>query len=123
MDKKLILVVDDEQGIRDIIKEYLSPEDFEVIEAVDGVDGINKFRNHNITFVILDVMLPKMDGWDVCKEIRAVSRVPIILLTARGEEYDKLYGFELGVDDYIVKPFSPKELLARIKTILLRSTF
>jgi DNA-binding response OmpR family regulator len=121
MDKKLILVVDDEQGIRDIIKEYLLPEDFEVIEAVDGVDGLNKFKNHNIAFVILDVMLPKMDGWKVCREIRSSSRVPIIMLTARGEEYDKLIGFELGVDDYIVKPFSPKELLARIKAILLRS--
>ena len=121
MDKKLILVVDDEQGIRDIIREYLLPEDFEVIEAVDGVDGINKFKNHNIAFVILDVMLPKMDGWKVCREIRAISLVPIIMLTARGEEYDKLFGFELGVDDYIVKPFSPKELLARIKAIFMRS--
>jgi len=121
MDKKLILVVDDEQGIRDIIREYLIPEDFEVIEAVDGVDGINKFKNNNIAFVILDVMLPKMDGWKVCREIRAISRVPIIMLTARGEEYDKLFGFELGVDDYIVKPFSPKELLARIKAIFMRS--
>jgi len=121
MDKKLILVVDDEQGIRDIIREYLMPEDFEVIEAVDGVDGINKFKNNNIAFVILDVMLPKMDGWKVCREIRAISRVPIIMLTARGEEYDKLFGFELGVDDYIVKPFSPKELLARIKAIFMRS--
>lgn len=121
MDKKQILVVDDEQGIRDIIKEYLSLEDFEVIEAVDGVDGINKFKNLNIDFVILDVMLPKLDGWKVCREIRAISRVPIIMLTARGEEYDKLFGFELGVDDYMVKPFSPKELLARIKAILMRS--
>ena len=121
MDQRIILVVDDEQGIRDIIKEYLLPEDFEVIEAVDGVDGINKFKNHNIALVILDVMLPKLDGWKVCREIRAISRVPIIMLTARGEEYDKLFGFELGIDDYIVKPFSPKELLARIKAILLRS--
>lgn len=121
MDKKIILVVDDEQGIRDIIKEYLLLEEFEVIEAVDGVDGINKFKSNKIAFVILDVMLPKVDGWKVCREIRAISRVPIIMLTARGEEYDKLFGFELGVDDYIVKPFSPKELLARIKAILLRS--
>lgn len=122
MEKKLILVVDDEQGIRDIIKEYLVPEDFTVIEAGDGVDGINKFKNNNITLVILDVMLPKMDGWKVCREIRSISQIPIIMLTARGEEYDKLFGFELGVDDYIVKPFSPKELLARIKAILNRST-
>ncbi len=121
MDKRLILVVDDEQGIRDIIKEYLLPEDFEVIEAVDGVDAINKFKNRDIALIILDVMLPKMDGWKVCREIRALSRVPIIMLTARGEEYDKLFGFELGIDDYIVKPFSPKELLARMRAILSRS--
>ena len=120
MDKKQILVVDDEQGIRDIIKEYLVLEDFEVIEAIDGVDGLNKFKNHSIALVILDVMLPKMDGWKVCREIRATSSVPIIMLTARGEEYDKLFGFELGVDDYMVKPFSPKELLARLKAILGR---
>lgn len=121
MDKKQILVVDDEQGIRDIIKEYLVLEDYEVLEAVDGVDGLNKFKNHDISLVILDVMLPKMDGWKVCREIRLVSKVPIIMLTARGEEYDKLFGFELGVDDYIVKSFSPKELLARIKAIFIRS--
>ncbi len=121
MDKKQILVVDDEQGIRDIIKEYLILEDFEVLEAIDGVDGLNKFKNNNVSLVILDVMLPKMDGWKVCREIRSSSRVPIIMLTARGEEYDKLFGFELGVDDYMVKPFSPKELLARIKAILIRS--
>ena len=121
MDKKQILVVDDEQGIRDIIKEYLVLEDFEVIEAIDGVDGLNKFKNHMISLVILDVMLPKMDGWKVCREIRSTSNVPIIMLTARGEEYDKLFGFELGVDDYMVKPFSPKELLARLKAILVRS--
>lgn len=122
MEKKQILVVDDEQGIRDIIKEYLVLEDFEVIEAIDGVDGLNKFKNHSIALVILDVMLPKMDGWKVCREIRATSSVPIIMLTARGEEYDKLFGFELGVDDYMVKPFSPKELLARLKAILGRSS-
>lgn len=121
MDKKQILVVDDEQGIRDIIKEYLVLEDFEVIEAIDGIDGLNKFKNHMISLVILDVMLPKMDGWKVCREIRKTSNVPIIMLTARGEEYDKLFGFELGVDDYMVKPFSPKELLARLKAILGRS--
>jgi len=121
MGKKQILVVDDEQGIRDIIKEYLVLEDYEVLEADDGVDGLNKFKNHDISMVILDVMLPKMDGWKVCREIRLTSKVPIIMLTARGEEYDKLFGFELGVDDYIVKPFSPKELLARIKAIFIRS--
>lgn len=122
MDRKSILVIDDEQGIRDIIKEYLLPEELEVIEAVDGVDGMNKFKNQKVDFVILDVMLPKLDGWKVCREIRALSRVPIIMLTARGEEYDKLFGFELGIDDYMVKPFSPKELLARIKAIMMRSS-
>lgn len=121
MDKKQILVVDDEQGIRDIINEYLVLEDFEVIQAIDGVDALNKFKTHIIALVILDVMLPKLDGWKVCREIRESSTVPIIMLTARGEEYDKLFGFELGVDDYMVKPFSPKELLARVKAILGRS--
>lgn len=122
MESKTILVIDDEQGIRDIIKEYLLPEELVVIEAVDGVDGINKFKNQKVDFVILDVMLPKLDGWKVCREIRALSGVPIIMLTARGEEYDKLFGFELGIDDYMVKPFSPKELLARIKAIMIRSS-
>ncbi len=121
MDGIKILVVDDEQGIRDIVKEYMLPEGFDVIEAVDGVDAINKFKNNDISLIVLDVMLPKMDGWKVCREIRAISKVPIILLTARGEEYDKLFGFELGIDDYMVKPFSPRELLARIKAIILRS--
>ncbi len=121
MNKITFLVVDDEQGIREIIKEYILLEGYEVIEAVDGADALNKFMNHDISFVILDVMLPKLDGWKVCREIRAKSEVPIILLTARGEEYDKLFGFELGIDDYMVKPFSPKELLARIKAIMARS--
>ena len=93
MDRKQILVIDDEQGIREMIKEYLVLEDFEVIEGVDGVDGLNKFKNHTISLIILDVMLPKMDGWKVCREIRSSSTVPIIMLTARGEEYDKLFGF------------------------------
>jgi len=121
MDNKQILIIDDEPGIRDLIKEYLLLEEFEVIEAIDGVDGMNRFKNHKIDLVILDVMLPKMDGWKVCREIRKDSNVPIIMLTARGEEYDKLFGFELGIDDYMVKPFSPKELLARIKAIFNRS--
>ncbi len=121
MGKKQILIIDDEPGIRDLIKEYLLLEEFEVIEAIDGVDGMNRFKNHKTDLVILDVMLPKMDGWKVCREIRKDSNVPIIMLTARGEEYDKLFGFELGIDDYMVKPFSPKELLARIKAIFNRS--
>lgn len=121
MDNKKLLVVDDEQGIRDIIKEYVGQENYEVLEAADGVDALKQFRNNEIAMVILDVMLPKMDGWSVCREIRKISRVPIIMLSARGEEYDKLFGFELGVDDYMVKPFSPKELLARMKAIFSRS--
>ncbi len=116
-----VLIADDENGIRDIIKEYLLSEEFVVVEAIDGVDALNKFQNNQIHLVVLDVMMPKMDGWKVCREIRKSSNVPIILLTARGEEYDVLFGFELGIDDYITKPFSPKELIARIKAILARS--
>ena len=116
-----VLIADDEKGIRDIIKEYLLSEEFVVVEAIDGVDALNKFQNNQIHLVVLDVMMPKMDGWKVCREIRKSSKVPIILLTARGEEYDVLFGFELGIDDYITKPFSPKELIARIKAILARS--
>ncbi|MDD2968998.1 MAG: response regulator transcription factor [Lachnospiraceae bacterium] len=115
-----VLIIDDEPGIRDMIKEYLLLEEYETVEAIDGVDGINQFKNQRPDMVILDVMLPKLDGWKVCREIRNISDVPIIMLTARGEEYDKLFGFELGIDDYMVKPFSPKELLARIKAIYNR---
>lgn len=115
-----VLIIDDEPGIRDMIKEYLLLEEYETVEAIDGVDGMNQFKNQSPDMVILDVMLPKLDGWKVCREIRNISDVPIIMLTARGEEYDKLFGFELGIDDYMVKPFSPKELLARIKAIYNR---
>ncbi|PKM58523.1 MAG: DNA-binding response regulator [Firmicutes bacterium HGW-Firmicutes-3] len=121
MEPVKVLIADDEKGIRNIIIEYLSQEGIEVIEAVDGVDALNQFKNHGIDLVILDVMMPKIEGWTVCKEIRKVSKIPIIMLTARGEEYDKLLGFELGIDDYVVKPFSPKELRARVKAHLARS--
>jgi DNA-binding response OmpR family regulator len=121
MEKRKILAVDDEQGIRDIIKEYITSEEYEVIEAADGVEALNLMKQVTVAMVILDVMLPKMDGWTVCREIRKTSDIPIIMLSARGEEYDKLFGFELGVDDYLVKPFSPRELLARIKAIFARS--
>jgi len=121
MDPMKVLIADDEKGIRNIIVAYLSQEGIEVIEAVDGVDALNQFKNHSIDLVILDVMMPKMEGWTVCKEIRKASKIPIIMLTARGEEYDKLLAFELGVDDYVVKPFSPKELRARVKAHLARS--
>lgn len=118
-----ILIADDEAGIRNIIKEYMFLETYQVTEAVDGVDALNHFKNKPFDLIILDVMMPKMEGWTVCREIRKTSRVPIIMLTARGEEYDKLFGFEMGVDDYMVKPFSPKELMARVKALLLRSQF
>lgn len=121
MDKRRILVVDDEQGIRDIIKEYVVREDYEIVEAADGVEALNSMKSQEFSMVILDIMLPKLDGWTVCREIRKISDLPIIMLSARGEEYDKLFGFELGIDDYLVKPFSPKELLARMKAIFARS--
>jgi len=116
-----ILIIDDEELIRDVIKEYISPENFSADEAADGREALELFQHNNYNLIILDVMMPKMDGWSVCREIRKTSQVPIIMLTARGEEYDKLLAFELGVDDYIVKPFSPKELLARMKAIIRRS--
>jgi DNA-binding response OmpR family regulator len=122
LEKEKILIADDEERIRDMIKEYVSLDNYEVEEASDGVEALNLFRENKYSLIILDVMMPKMDGWSVCREIRKVSHVPIIMLTARGEEYDKLFGFELGVDDYIVKPFSPKELLARMKAVIRRST-
>lgn len=121
MDSARILIVDDEALIRDLIKEYMSPENFVVDEATDGRQGLEQFRQNRYDLVVLDVMMPIMDGWSLCREIRKVSPVPIIMLTARGEEYDKLLGFEMGVDDYLTKPFSPKELLARIKAILRRA--
>lgn len=122
MGREKILIVDDEQRIREMIREYANPEEYDIAEAADGVEALNLFKLQEFSLIILDVMMPKMDGWSVCREIRKTSRVPVIMLTARGEEYDKLFGFELGVDDYIVKPFSPKELMARIKAIIRRST-
>lgn len=121
MEKVKILIVDDEERIREMIREYTSLEEFEIDEAADGYEAIKKFQEEKYSLIILDIMLPKMDGWSVCREIRKTSQVPVIMLSARGEEYDKLFGFELGVDDYMVKPFSPKELLARIKAIIRRS--
>lgn len=121
MNPERILIVDDEELIRDVIKEYLGLENYIIDEAADGEEALEAFRDKNYSLIILDIMLPKIDGWSVCRQIRRTSNVPIIMLSARGEEYDKLFGFELGVDDYIVKPFSPKELLARIKAIIRRS--
>lgn len=116
-----ILIVDDDTRIRDMIKEYFSLEDFSLAEAANGVEAMKLIENNEYSLIILDVMMPMMDGWQVCKNVRKTSNVPIIMLTARGEEYDKLLGFELGVDDYITKPFSPRELIARIKAILRRN--
>lgn len=118
---KNILIVDDEREIRELIKEYLSVGDFKVFDASDGLIALKRIAELEIDLVILDVMMPKMDGWQVCREIRSNSKIPIIMLSARGEEYDKLLGFELGVDDYVVKPFSPKELMARMRAVLART--
>ncbi|NCB70496.1 MAG: response regulator transcription factor [Clostridia bacterium] len=122
MMRKKVLVIDDEKSIRDIIGEYLTEEGFEFVEAPDGIRGLEIFRSLSPDLVILDVMMPKMDGWKVCREIRSESVTPVIMLTARGEEYDKLFGFELGADDYMVKPFSPRELIARVKAVLSRGS-
>ena len=122
MENIKILLVDDEERIRDMIREYTSLEEFHIDEASDGVEALKLFKQSQYSLIVLDVMMPRMDGWSVCREIRKTSQVPIIMLTARGEEYDKLCGFELGVDDYIIKPFSPKELLARMKAIIRRSS-
>lgn len=122
MYKEKILIADDEERIREMIKEYISLEGYTIDEASDGKEALELFANNKYSLIILDVMMPGMDGWSVCREIRKTSQVPVIMLTARGEEYDKLFGFELGADDYIVKPFSPKELLARMKAIIRRSS-
>lgn len=122
MEKVKILVVDDESRMRKLVKDFLTKSGYFVIEAADGSEAMDKFYEHkDIELVILDVMMPKMDGWEVCKEIRTTSKVPIIMLTARGDEKDELKGFELGVDEYISKPFSPKILVARVEAILRRS--
>ena len=119
--KAKILVVDDDKHILELIKLYLDKEGYETIIAVDGEDGLEKFKSSAPKLVILDIMLPVMDGWQVCREIRRLDNTPIIMLTAKGEVFDKVLGLELGADDYIVKPFEPKELLARIKAILRRA--
>ena len=116
-----VLVVDDELMIREVIKEYCLAEGYEVVEAVDGIDALNKLNN-TFDVMILDVMMPKMDGFTLLKTINSTLRVPTIVLSARGEEYDKLLGFDLGIDDYLTKPFSPKELIARIKALTNRTS-
>ncbi len=122
MDKSKILVVDDESRMRKLVRDFLVKNNYEVVEAADGQQALDLFfEKNNIDLVILDVMMPKMDGWQVCREIRAYSKVPIIMLTAKSDERDELLGFELGVDEYISKPFSPKILVARVEAILRRT--
>jgi DNA-binding response OmpR family regulator len=122
MEQLKILVVDDEARMRKLVKDFLTVKGFQVIEAADGEEAVDIFfKNKDISLLILDVMMPKMDGWEVCKTIRQYSKVPIIMLTARGEERDELQGFNLGVDEYISKPFSPKILVARVEALLRRS--
>ena len=122
MEKVKVLMVDDENRMRKLVKDFLTKQNFEVLEAEDGSAALDIFFEvKDIALIILDVMMPKMDGWQVCKEIRNYSKVPIIMLTAKGEERDELQGFELGVDEYISKPFSPKILVARVEAILRRS--
>ncbi len=121
MEKLQILVVDDESRMRKLVRDFLEREGFTVLEAGDGVEAMDLFyENPSIALMILDVMMPRMDGWQVCREIRQVSKVPIIMLTARSDERDELQGFEMGVDEYISKPFSPKILVARVSAILRR---
>ncbi len=122
MDKLKILVVDDESRMRKLVKDFLVKRDFDVLEAENGEEAVEIFfQQKEIALIILDVMMPKMDGWQVCREIRRDSKVPIIMLTAKGDERDELLGFELGVDEYISKPFSPKILVARVEAILRRA--
>lgn len=116
-----ILVVDDEENIRQIIKKYAVFEGHEVVEAADGMEAIRICSGQAFDIIIMDIMMPELDGFSACREIRKTSRTPILMLSARGEEYDKIHGFEIGVDDYVVKPFSPKELMMRVAAIVKRS--
>ena len=122
MDKIKILVVDDESRMRKLVRDFLIRDNFDVIEAGDGEEALDLFyRDKDISLIILDIMMPKINGWEVCREIRETSKVPIIMLTAKGDESDELQGFDLGVDEYISKPFSPKILVARVEAILRRA--
>lgn len=116
-----LLIVDDEEMIRKLIRKYAEFDGHEVTEACDGMDAVIKFRHNDFDLIVMDIMMPELDGFSACREIRKTSNVPIIMLSARGEEYDKINGFEIGIDDYVVKPFSPKELLLRINAILKRT--
>lgn len=116
-----ILVVDDEENIREVIKEYAEFEGHQVSEACDGMQAIEMVKNNDYDIIIMDVMMPRLDGYSSCKEIRKIKQIPVLMLSARGEEYDKLFGFEIGIDDYVVKPFSPKEVMARVNAIVKRN--
>ena len=115
-----ILVVDDEEKIREVIREFAEFEGYEVYEASDGMEAVEMCRKNRYDVVIMDVMMPRMDGFSACKEIKKISDTPVLMLSARGEEYDKLFGFEVGIDDYVVKPFSPKEVMMRLNVIITR---
>ncbi len=117
-----ILIVDDEDKIRDIIKKYAAFDGYEVEEAAGGLEAVSKCREKEFDIIILDIMMPDLDGFSVCREIRKKSNIPVIMLSARGEEYDKIHGFEVGIDDYVIKPFSPKELMMRVAAVLKRTS-
>lgn len=116
-----ILIVDDETNIRRVVREYAEFEGYEVTEAENGMEAVGLCHKNDYDLIIMDVMMPRLDGYSACKEIHKTKQIPVIMLSARGEEYDKLFGFEIGIDDYVVKPFSPKELMARVKVVLKRN--
>lgn len=117
---EVILIIEDEQKIRNLLRLYLEKAEYSILEAATGREGLEKITQTSVDLVLLDVMLPEIDGWTICREVKREKDIPVIMLTARSEEYDKLFGFELGVDDYVVKPFSPKEVVARVKAVLKR---
>ena len=116
-----LLIVDDEKLIRDVIKTYVETENFETVEAENGLEAIEIVKNNDVDLIVMDIMMPKMDGYQAVREIKKIKDVPFIMLSARGEEFDKLVGFDIGIDDYVTKPFSPKELVARIKAVTKRT--
>ncbi|MBU5426042.1 response regulator transcription factor [Tissierella pigra] len=116
-----ILVVDDEERIREVIREYGEFEGHQVLEAKDGMEAVNICKEQDFDVIVMDIMMPKLDGFSAYKEIKKIKNIPVLMLSARGEEYDKLFGFEIGIDDYVVKPFSPKEIMARLNVIVSRN--
>lgn len=122
MQKEKILVVDDDKNICDLLRMYLEKEGYAVVMAYNGIDAVNAFNAENPDLILLDIMLPQLDGWQVCREVRKTSEVPIIMLTAKDEVFDKVLGLELGADDYVTKPFDTKEIVARIKAVLRRTS-